>query len=792
MSHSTPHGLDPVPRKPLAFPRRHANGTPLPASLTSFVGREREMEALTSLLRCSTTRLVTVTGPGGVGKTRLSLQVAEEISADFADGVVFVDLTPVTAPNLVVSTVAQALGTREAGDQPIEDRLVDTLRDQHLLLVLDNFEPHVTAAPMVSRLLGCCPQLTALVTSREPLRLSGERVVTLSPLTLPDPTRPADDPIESEAVRLFVERATATRMDFALTDANTRCVVAIVQRVDGLPLAIELAAARLAHLPPAVLLERLEHRLPLLTGGARDLPRRHRTLRDTIAWSCDLMTITERRVFCRLAVFVGGCTLEAAEAMASVEVGSAAIDNLASLVAKSLVRQEEDHDGGSRFTMLETVREYGMEKLIESGEEEFARDRYGAFFLQMAERADPAIWGGPDHRWWLDQLEAELANFRAALDWFERSGDGAAFLRLAAALGGLWHYRSHRVEGREWLTRALATADDTVPRARAMAYIKLGILERYLGGEHAADLTSRGLALRKQLGDQREIGHALLALATCFVDREEYDNAVPVLEEAATVLEAVGATGGMAKTKTSMGMVLLEQGDPARAHALLTEALALHRGTGFAYGVASALLLLGQIEADRGGVTDAAARYAESLSLWLQVKSEEGLVDALAATACLAMTDGRPDSAALLLAAAESIGAVLGYVAPSQSRTRHTGAAAAARAALGDHGYATARESGRVLSRGDAVTEAKVVLTQMTERTTAAADGLVDSASSGLTPREQSVLRLLVEGYSDREIAQDLGISYRTVTSYVRNILDKFNVQSRTAAATQAVRRGLV
>jgi len=464
----TPGDAVPAQRKPLVFPSRERIGAPPPASVTSFVGREREVREVTALLHRPGVRLVTLTGPRVVGKTRLSLEIAGAVASGYTDGVAFVDLTPIADPGQVAVAVAHALGMRESGDRPIADRLIDTLRDRHLLLVFDNFEPVVAAAALVARLLAGCPRLTALVTSREPLRLTAEWVIAVPPLTLPDTAQSGAAPVVSEAVRLFVERAQAARADFALTGTNAPSVIEIVRRVDGLPLGIELAAARLAHLPPATLLQRLDRRLPLLTGGAGDLPERQRTLRGTMAWSYDLLTPHEQGVFRRLAVFTGGCTLEAAEAVAATDddAGFDALDILASLVSKSLLRQEVDVDGGPRFTMLETVREYGWEQLAASDEGQSSRDRHAACFLELTERADPAIWGGPDHALWLDRLKAELVNLRTALAWLEGSGDGESFLLLAGSLGGLWHYRSHRVEGRAWLTRALAATADANSRAR--------------------------------------------------------------------------------------------------------------------------------------------------------------------------------------------------------------------------------------------------------------------------------------------------------------------------------------
>ncbi|MDQ3493388.1 MAG: LuxR C-terminal-related transcriptional regulator [Chloroflexota bacterium] len=777
--------------KPLVFPNRERMGVPLPASVTTFVGREREVRKVAAILSSPHVRLVTLTGPGGVGKTRLSLELADGIADQFTDGVAFVDLAPVATPKLVGSTVAHALGMREAGDRPIEDRLVDALRDRHLLLVFDNFEPVVAAAPLVSYLLAGCPRLTVLATSREPLRLTAEWVIAVPPLTLPDLARSSAGPVESEAVRLFVDRAQAARADFVLTNANARCVIQIVHRLEGLPLAIELAAARLAHLPPVTLLQRLDRRLPLLTGGARDLPERQRTLRDAIAWSYDLTTPEEQRLFRRLAIFTGGCTLEAAEAVATTDgnPGTGVLDVLASLVSKSLVRQEEDVDGGPRFTMLETVREFGWEQLAATGEEQSSRDRHAAYFVDLVERADPAIWGGPNHEYWLDRLEAELANLRAALAWLEDTGDGLAFLGLAASLGGFWHYRSHRVEGRVWLTRALAASHGTVSASRAMALIKLGMLERVMGGAQAVDLSRQGLAMRRQLGDKRGIGRGLMNLGNALRDHGIYAEAVTVLEEAAAVLGPVGDIGGLATVRMYLGMVALEQGDPLRAHALLTDALALHQQDGFAYGVASTLLALGRIEADRGNVAGAANCHAESLDLWIDVRSQEGLVDAVAATATLAMTCERPETGARLLGAASAMADALGYVAPPSARERAAGAAEA-RAALGQPAFDEALEAGRALSPGEAAAEALAALDSLRVAGSQATATPGDRAL--FTPREQDVLRLLVEGRSDREIAEALGIGYRTVASYVRNILAKFDVTSRTAAATLAVRRDLV
>jgi DNA-binding CsgD family transcriptional regulator/tetratricopeptide (TPR) repeat protein len=562
--------------------------------------------------------------------------------------------------------------------------------------------------------------------------------------------------------------------------------------LDGLPLAIELAAGRLSHLTPAALLERLGQRLPLLTGGARDLPARQQTMRGAIAWSYDLLSPMEQRVFRQLAVFVNGCTLESAGAVVAEDADPAsdALDPVRALVSRSLLRLDEGTGSEPRFQMLETVREFGLERLIEQGEEGAARDRHAAYMLNLAERADPAIWGGPDHAMWLDRLESEFANLRAALTWLQARGDAPRFLRLAAALGGFWHYRSHRVEGRHWLAEALASDDGSVPAARAMALIKLGMLERVLGGVPSIEPAQQALELRIQVGDRRAIGRAMMNLAHMLRSQGRYVEAKTVLNEAFAVFEPIGDTNGLANVRMALGQVALDQGDTEHAETLLKEALVLYRQDGFQFGVATALLTIGRLKEDRGDLAPAARDYGESLRLWREVKSQEGIVEIVHAAAALAFGDRRAELAAMLAGAASAMGDALGYVAPLRERTRHQHVIAAAESSLGTQRFTCAWESGRQLSPDAAVSEAATVIADIAQRTGPVVHRKDEPAL--FTRRETDVLRLIVEGRSDREIAQELGLSYRTVTSYTRNILDKFNVGSRTAAATQAIRLGFV
>jgi non-specific serine/threonine protein kinase len=834
------HPVEPVP-----FPEREQRQARLPVPLTSFVGRDREVAAGVDLLRRPEVRLVTLTGPGGVGKTRLALRVAEEVGGDpstsselapstgsgqalsnakgqaFADGVVFVPLGAVADAALVVPAIAHALGIRETGERPLVDRLTDALRDRHLLVVLDNVEHVADAAPHVVALLTGCPKLKVLATGRAPLRRSGEHVMAIPPLALPRAGDPASvtDVGAVESVRLFVARARAARHDFVLTDGNAADVAALVERLDGLPLAIELAAARIAHLTPAALVARLERRLPLLTGGTPDLPERQRTMAATIAWSHDLLTTDEQVLFRRLAVFVGGFTLEAAEAVCgsselrassfelepSVAGGVAdtdrsklqarsskldALDGIASLVDKSLVQSAEGTDGLPRYAMLETVREFGLDRLAASGEEQDVRRGHAAWCVALAERADPGIWGGPDHRRWLDLLQVDLANFRAALAWLAETGDGTGLLRLAAALGGLWVYRSYRAEGRAWLTRALAAGGDA-PLARATALIKLVALDPSIERTRAVELRAEAVVLRREHGDRFGLGRALNGLGALLRDGAEDGQWMTLLEEAAGLMGSVGDFTGLAFGCQIRAAAALERGDADGARALLAEALTLFERDGFECGIADTLLQLGGIDADRGEVAAAAGRYAESLRLWQAVGNQEGLIDAAAATARLAASWGRPDAAPVLLGAAAAQGEALGYRASASEAALDVQAVSTARAAIGGEVFATSWATGRALSPEEVTAHASAVLASLAA---SASQGDAELAADGvgLTPREREVLVLVAEGLSDREVAAALFVGPGTVRSHLTSAYGKLGVGSRTAAVAAARRLGIL
>jgi predicted ATPase/transcriptional regulator with XRE-family HTH domain len=687
-----------------------APGLPaLPLPPTPLLGREQEQAALTHLLEEATGRLVTLTGPAGVGKTRLALQVAADLQAQghFADGVAFVALAPLREPALVAGSVAQVLGVKETGSRPLVECLAEYLRDRHLLLLLDNFEHLPAAAPLVAELLAGSARLVVLVTSRAALRLRGEQQYVLAPLALPDPAR-ADDPLvvgQAAAVRLFAQRAQAVRADFALTARNAAAVAQICVRLEGLPLALELAAARAKLLPPAALLERLERRLPLLVGGALDAPERQRTMRATIAWSHELLHAGEKALFRRLAVFAGGCTLAAVEAVCRVgeDLAGDLLDWLGSLVDQSLLQVAET-DEEPRFGMLETVREYGLEQLDAAGEAAVVRDRHLAWYLTLANQAARRI-GGAEREVWLDRLEVERDNIRTALQWSSLERQQEAGLRLAAALEDFWYIRGYAAEGRRWLDGLLERGGAAVSAALRARAVEVLALLTYYQGEYAPArrLFEAAHTLHSSEGNLASATWALNYQGLVAVRLGEYQRATTLLEQVLPAHREQGDLHGVGWALSYLASICHLQGDYAQAAALHGESLAVFQELGDKLGIGHELAYIGSVARDQGDYGQAKRLYRESLRVRRAVMDKHGVAASFAGLAVVAEAEGQPLRAARLFGAEHCLREVIGTPMDAVERTAHVRAVAGVSTALGEEAFAAAWAEGRALPLEEAI-----------------------------------------------------------------------------------------
>jgi predicted ATPase/class 3 adenylate cyclase len=726
----------------------------LPLQPSPLIGREKEVSEVCDLLRHEETRLLTLTGPGGTGKTRLALQAAADLLDAFPDGAFFTPLATLTEAELFLSAIAEALEVREIGEQPLGETLKDYLSERRMLLLLDNFEQVLGAAPTVTELLAGAPGLKVLATSRAPLGLYGEHEFPVPPLTLPDLKHPP--PLERltqyEAVGLFLERARAVKPDFAITNESAPAVAEICVRLDGLPLAIELAAARIKMLPPKAMLQRLTSRLKLLTGGARDLPERQRTLRGTIEWSHALLDEGEQLLFARLAVFSGGRTLEAMEAVCDAE-GDLPVDTfegISSLLDKSLLRQEEGPNGEPRFVMLETIHEFAREKLAESPEAEQIKRVHAEYFLTLVEEAEPELKGSNQLEW-LERLEAEHDNIRAALSWAIERKEVEVALRLGGALSWFWSVRGYHSEGRRWLEEALAMDGRGSPESRAMALAGAGVLAEEQGDlDRAQEACEEGLELLAN--EAREASEAKLNLLECLgwvaCLREEYGQATELFEESLALSREMSDTWWLANSLSNLASVsgfrgdserateLYEQsmdlfreqrdkqhlayclnnlamvvcskgqGDLGRAAKLTEESIVLQRELGTRGGVSMGLCNLGWMALLQDDLGRAAALYRESLSLSWDSGLNPLVQGGLEGFACVAGAKGEVERAARLWGAAQALHETKGILRDPDFLAEADARTSAVRSGMGEEAWEAALRKGRAMTLDEAVSYA--------------------------------------------------------------------------------------
>jgi non-specific serine/threonine protein kinase len=758
----------------------------LPLALGRFIGREQELPVVRE--RLASARLLTLTGAGGCGKTRLALEIASGFVSEFPDGVWYVELAPLTERKLVPYIVASTLGVREQADRPIIETLRDALRPRALLLILDNCEHLLTeSAHLCEALLQFCPGVRILATSREPLGAMGEMIWNVLPLALPDSDDALPDELtQVESVQLFVEKATALIPEFTLSRENAPFVAQICRHLDGLPLAIELAAARCRTLSVRELAVRLGERFELLTQGRRTAPPRHQTLQATLDWSYSLLDADERSVFQRLAVFAGGWTLAGAEAVCDSVSRSHILDVISLLVDKSLVvKQERNRD--VRYSMLETVRQYAWERLQEAGQAELVRNRHLAFFLELAERAAPRLVSSEELAW-LMRLEQDLDNLRAALAWSIES-DVVSGIRLVAALEPFWSYVGSLAEAGEWVDRLIAASADTAPAVRARGLLIAGALSGLRGkGARAATLLDESLSLYQHIEDEQGIAWALQERGVVAHHQGDRMQAVELLAESLKLIRQVGDKFGIGQCLLWLADTQMRIGELDAAQEYYEEAYALFMELGERSRIAWSLGGLGDIAQFKGNLSDAGRLLKDALRVKLEIGGIGDIFYILEALANLAARTHAPERAARVWGVSEALREVRGAPLPPSYQSDYAPLIRSARQELGAEAFEAAWAEGRAMTIEQGVEYTLRDAEPQTELTYSPNKDL----STRLTQRELEVLRLLVAGLSNREIAAQLVLTLGTVKWYTNEIYSKLGVRSRTQAVALANRLDLL